>query len=248
MKIATALNTIQHLWQLFARFGIPESVVSDNDPQFVAEEFRKFCEANGIRHIRVASYHLSPNGLAERGVQIFKQGFRKTTSGTVHDRPARFLFHYRLTPHSTTGVSPAELLLGRRLRSRMDCLQPSIQQRVLEKQLRQKEDHDRHCRARNYAVGEEVFLWNFGQGERWLSGHIRAQTGPLSFEIQLHNGCTCNRHMDHIRKRGDWSDPSAVLADDEDTPDVTTSSSDTSDTPVTISESDAQMVDPQLRS
>ncbi len=85
MKIATAVNTIQHLRQLFARFGIPESVVSDNGTPFVAEEFCIFCQVNGICHIRVASYHPSSNGLAERGVQIFKQGFRKTTSGTVHD-------------------------------------------------------------------------------------------------------------------------------------------------------------------
>ena len=92
-------------------------------------------------------------------------------------------------------------------------------------------------------MGEEVFLRNFGQGERWLPGHIRAQTGPLSFEIQLHDGRTCIRHMDHIRKRGDWSDQSAELADDEDTPrplkDVTTTSPDTSDTPGAIRESDA---------
>ena len=79
-------------------------------------------------------------------------------------------------------LSPAELFLGHRFRSRLDCLQPSIQ-RVLEKQLKHKEDHDRHCRAYNFAIGEEVFLWNFGQGERGLPGHIRAQTSPLSFEI-----------------------------------------------------------------
>ena len=50
--------------------------------------------------------------------------------------------------------------------------------------------------------------------------------------------------MDHIRKCGGQSDQSAVLADDEDTPDVTTTSLDTSNTSVTIRESDAQMVDP----
>ena len=42
MKIATDLNTIQHLRQLFAQFGIPDSIVSDNGPQFAAEQFRKF--------------------------------------------------------------------------------------------------------------------------------------------------------------------------------------------------------------
>ena len=72
MKIATALNTIQHLRQLFAQFGIPESVASDNGPQFVAGKFCKFSEVKGIRHIRVTSYHPSSNGLAERGVQMFK--------------------------------------------------------------------------------------------------------------------------------------------------------------------------------
>ena len=90
MKIATAFNTIQHLRQLFAQFDISKFVVSDNGPQFMAEVFCKFCEVNGIHYIRVAFYHPSSNGLAERGVQIFKHGFRKTTSGMVHDRLAQF--------------------------------------------------------------------------------------------------------------------------------------------------------------
>ena len=95
---------------------------------------------------------------------------------------------------------------------------------------------------------EEVFFLNFGQGERWLPGHVRAQTGPLSFEIQLQDGRTCNRHMDHIRKHVVRSDQLAQLADDENIPqplmnDITNSSS-TSDTPVAFGESDPQTVDP----
>ena len=57
MTTATALTTIQHLRTLFARFGVPESLVSDNGPQFTAEEFQLFCKQNGIRHIQVAQYH-----------------------------------------------------------------------------------------------------------------------------------------------------------------------------------------------
>ena len=79
-------------------------------------------------------------------------------------------------------------------------------------------------------------------------GHRRVRC----LEIQLQDGRTCNRHMDHIRKRGARSDQSAELADDEDIPrpqkdvtkEVTTTSPDTFDTPVTVRESDAQMVDP----
>ena len=55
----------------------------------------------------------------------------------------RFLFNYRLTPHSTTGVSPAELMFGRRLRSRLDLLQPlhGISDRVADRQQAQKRGH-----------------------------------------------------------------------------------------------------------
>ena len=48
MKTATALITVQRLWTLLSRFGVPESIVSDNGPQFAAAEFQEFCRTNGI--------------------------------------------------------------------------------------------------------------------------------------------------------------------------------------------------------
>ena len=91
---------------------------------FSSEEFTTFLWKNGISHITSAPYHPSSNGLAERVVQSFKQGMRKFTKGTLTDRISRYLFHYRNTPHTTTGVTPAELLLGRRPHSRLDVVQP----------------------------------------------------------------------------------------------------------------------------
>ena len=43
---------------------------------------------------------------------------------------ARYLFHYRITPHSTTGLSPAELLMGHCPRSVLDLVHPDPVQRV----------------------------------------------------------------------------------------------------------------------
>ena len=37
---------------------------------------------------------------------------------------ASYLFHYRTTPHSTIGLSPAELLMGRHPRSVLDLVHP----------------------------------------------------------------------------------------------------------------------------
>ena len=62
--------------------------MSDNGPQFAAAEFDNFCKSNGIRLIKVAPYHPSSNGLAERSVKIIKQGLKKQSKGTLGDRIA----------------------------------------------------------------------------------------------------------------------------------------------------------------
>ena len=108
MTSATTFSTVQHLRQLFAQFGIPQTIVTDNGTQFTSTDFKQFCTSNGIHHIPVVPYHPSSNGLAERAVRIFKQGFHKITTGTTCDRISRFLLQYRITPHTTTSLSHGE--------------------------------------------------------------------------------------------------------------------------------------------
>ena len=84
---------------------------------------------NGIRHVKIAPHHPSSNGLAERAVKTFKDGMKKcisSSSESIECCLSRVLFHYRITPHSTTGVSPSELLFGRRIRSHLDLIQPGM--------------------------------------------------------------------------------------------------------------------------
>ena len=50
------------------------------------------------------------------------------------------LFAYQTTPHSTTEVSPAELLLRKRPRTRLDLIVPNTAERAEEKQLRQQKN------------------------------------------------------------------------------------------------------------
>jgi len=60
MMNATSSANFLYLRQVFAQFGIPESVFSDNCTQFVAAEFKESCQMNDICHIHTAPYHLSP--------------------------------------------------------------------------------------------------------------------------------------------------------------------------------------------
>ena len=131
---ATSVVVIKVLRSVFAKFGLPETIVTDNGSSFVSAEFEQFLRSNGIKHITSAPYHPATNGLAERAVQIFKCGLKKVKTGTIQSRIAQALFAYRITPQTTTGVSPSEPLLGRRPKSRLESLKPNLGARVEDKQ------------------------------------------------------------------------------------------------------------------
>ena len=209
---STSAVVIDHLRTIFAQFGLPETLVTDNGSCFVSAEFSAFALANRIKHITSAPYHPSTNVLAERAVQIVKKGSKKVTEGTIQTRLARVLMAYRLTPHTTTGMTPAELLLGRQPRTKLDMLKPHIAARVEAKQRRQKADHDSSARSRAFIVGTKVYAKNFGQGPRWLAGEVTEVTGPVSFLVTL-QGNGRSRHQDHLRLCQNEGTPSAPPAD-----------------------------------
>ena len=195
---ANSANTIIKLLQTFATHGLPAQLVSDNGSPFTSEEFAQFCRNNGIQHIRSAPYHPASNGLAERAVQTVKNGLRKTVGPNLETRLYRFLAMYRLTPQTTTGESPAELLLKRRPRSRLDLTCPDIQGKVLSKQSSSLRDR---CNERSFFCGDAVWSMNFAGAPKWLPGVLETQTGPVSFTVRLSDGRLWKRHIDHLRQR-----------------------------------------------
>jgi len=211
MNTSTSLATIRHLRTLFSQFGIPDTIVTDNGTCFTSSEFEDFALQNGIKHWKSAPYHPSSNGLAEKAVQIVKQGLKKMKEGTVTERLARLLFSYRITPHTTTGVSPAQLLMGRDLKSRWDLLKPNLAVRVEEKQQQQKKTHDSHARARQFQEGDEVYARDFRPGQTWQRGKVVKCVGPVSYRVEIENGQIIRRHQDHLRK---CSAPELILTDD----------------------------------
>ena len=203
VNAATSHVTIEHLQTLFATHGIPEVIVSDNGIQFTSAEFSQFMTKNGIRHVKTAPYHPLSNGLAERAVKTFKEGIKKcrSESESIECCLARILFQYRITPHSTTGISPSELLFGRRIRSHLDLMQPDLASHVEAKQRAQKKYHDAHSRDCTFEVGDAVFVKNFGSGQTWLPGQIQEIRGPVSYTVVVSDGHSFKRHVDHLRKR-----------------------------------------------
>ena len=137
----SCLSLMVFMRRLFVSHGLPEEVVSDNGSQFTGHEFKTFLEMNGIKHTRVAPYHPASSGATERCVQTVKQRPRKHAAGIHISKEhwvVNFLLRYRCTPHSVTGVSPAELFLKRRLRNRFSLLKSHMTKDMEEKQQKQK--------------------------------------------------------------------------------------------------------------
>ena len=108
----TSAATITELRKIFARYGLPEQLVSDNGPQFVSAEFTQFLKSNGVKHIKSAPYHPSTNGIAERFVQSFKRAMLTNESLPIEQRLANYLLQYRNTVHATTNATPSMLLMN----------------------------------------------------------------------------------------------------------------------------------------
>ena len=178
VKNATSSTTITALRSIFATHGIPELLVSDNGSVFTSAEFKIFTRNNGIRHTTSAPYHPATNGLAERAVQTFKSFLKKTPDGILEDRLSKFLLNYRLTPHSTTGITPAELLLGRRPRSILDLVQPDLSKKIRSQQEHQKHNRNRHTKSRVFSVGDSVYVCDLPSKEDWLPGTITRARVP----------------------------------------------------------------------
>ena len=199
MRTATSQATIEKLRCAFATHGLPDIIVSDNGTCFTSAEFAEFVQCNGIKHVRSAPFHPASNGLAERAVQTFKESMKKMTdNSSIETKVSRFLFRYRITPHTTTGQSPAQLLMNRQPKNRLALARPSIEKRVQSKQEEQKRGHDKRTKQRTFNVGDAVYARNFARGSKWLPGQIVAKRGPLSFTIKLNDGRMWNRHIDHV--------------------------------------------------
>ena len=94
----------------FARFGIQETVVSDNGPQYTSHEFTEFARLYGFQHTTSSPLYPQSNGQIERFVQTVKKLIRESKD------PNLVLLAYRTTPFPWCKLSPAELLMGRCLR------------------------------------------------------------------------------------------------------------------------------------
>ena len=144
---ATSNEAIEKLRIVFANFGLPEQIVTENGSAFTS---KTFLQRNGIQQIRTAPYYPTSDVQVERTVQTFKTALNKMLNekGTINQKAQRFLMAYRTTPHSATNCTPAELLFGRRLQTALGIRKPILSNNM------EKNRNDMICRAQNRRMKE----------------------------------------------------------------------------------------------
>nr|XP_023895718.1 uncharacterized protein LOC112007578 [Quercus suber] len=104
------------VWKnIVTRFGVPESLISDNGLQFDSKAFRIFCKDLGIKNKYSTSVYPQSNGLAEATNKVILNGLKKRLDGArggwAEELP-NVLWADRTTPRRSTGESPFSLTYG----------------------------------------------------------------------------------------------------------------------------------------
>ena len=148
MRSTTGDQIIGRLKSLFARYGIPEELISDNGPPFYCTAMHQFAHEYDFKHTTTSPYFAQANSEAEAAVRIAKG---------IIKQPDQFaaLLNYRATPTAATGVSPAELLMGRRIRTTLPMLSKNLEpawpdlEKVRECDNKAKESYSYHYNRRH---------------------------------------------------------------------------------------------------
>lgn len=109
-----AAKVIKKFSNFFARFGLPDVVVTDNGPPFNSQCFIHFLKRQGTQVLKSPPYHPQSNGQAERLVRVAKDVVKKFLLDPdmrhldMQDRLDYFLFNYRNTCLNPGGDCPSE--------------------------------------------------------------------------------------------------------------------------------------------
>ncbi|KRZ77842.1 Transposon Tf2-6 polyprotein [Trichinella papuae] len=204
-------TVIEELRQLFATHGLPNTIVSDNAAQFNCPV------SSGIKR---TSREDDPHD---------KRGFAKNGSRKLETASSEFLIF-------TTGKSPAELLMKRRLRTVLDRIHPDIEEEAIEGNSDVTKP-DKH-KIRMFAPDDLVFARNYAHGPKWCPATIVAPTGPVSYKVRTSDGQLWKRHLDQLRKRH----PSIEVTEDTETDVNKTQQSNIADNPSQSEQEDCQQL------
>ena len=187
LKKSSTNCVIEACKKMFARFGIPKIVHSDNGPQFTSAEFETFSREWGFVHTSSSPRHPQSNGKAESAVKIFKRILKRA------DDPHLAILEYRNTPTAGMTSTPIQRMLGKSTRSIIPtCKSPrkSTDNTVIREKARKKVMTQRHYNhsakdLKSLKIGTPVLIktTNTLNKNTWSHGKVVETLSDRSYAI-----------------------------------------------------------------
>ena len=157
-------------------------------------EFETFLTGHGIQHRKSPPLWPQANGEVERQNRTLLKSLKvaEAEGKKWKDELEKFLLAYRTTPHSSTGATPAFLMFGRELKTKLPELRPN--KSVLDESIRDRDwnqklaskmyaDKQRHAVDNQVAPGDKVLLKNTK-----LSGKLASNFETKPYTVQTKEG------------------------------------------------------------
>ena len=179
--------------------GCPSTIISDNGPQYIGQEFKNFIEQWGIEHVTSSPRYPKANGFAERMVGTVKHMIIKCQeTGTDIDTA---LLQLRATPVDCKTVSPGELLMGRPLVTTLPAhIQPSPEQADIRNHLSNRLQDQNGSELPPLYKGQPIRIYR-PETKTWLPGSVIAHAPePRSYIVSTEEGTQLRRNRVQLRQ------------------------------------------------
>lgn len=212
----SAACVIKHMKSIFARHGIPQIVYSDNGPSYSCKEFQDFAQEYDFCHVTSSPLYAQSNGKAEKGVHIVKQLLK--IAHESHSDPYLALLSYRASPLEH-GMSPAEILMGRRLRTTIPYTYERKQNKAKQKQKllqrRQKTNYDKSTKSLVPLARHDTV--RIQDSNTWTKkATVLEEVSPKSYNVRTEDGQILRRNRRSLLKTPDTFQGQTTEASQED--------------------------------
>ena len=173
VKSTASKNVLPSIDRIFSTHGFPETFKTDGGPPFNGDDshsFQTYLKWAGVKHKKVSAEDPEANGLAENFMKNLKKVWHIALQEKKNPQQEmyKFLRQYRATPHCTTGKAPAEILFGRKFKTRIPTLttkptnDKDIRDKDAQEKKKQKAYKDRPSNVKPHKIkkGDKVLLLN----------------------------------------------------------------------------------------
>ncbi|KAK0582887.1 hypothetical protein LWI29_030790 [Acer saccharum] len=180
----TKANTISFVKKnILYRFGLPNTIITDNGTQFDGRKFRELCDKYGINNYYASPAYSQTNGQTEAVNKIIKHNLKAklaTKKGSWADKLPQVLWAYRTTKKGSTGETPYSMAYGAEAvipvetsfsSPRVQLFQPELNIDMLKCGLDELEERRERAQIRNTTYQQRV--------ARYYNSHVRERRFSL---------------------------------------------------------------------